>query len=57
MIVGTWRTRGDWQAWHADARFQKTRAQLDQLVRGPEEHSWYDVVLEIRKGQDRDGAA
>jgi heme-degrading monooxygenase HmoA len=50
LIVGTWRTRDDWQAWHRDPRFEETREQLDELVSGPEEHTWHDVVLEVRKG-------
>jgi len=57
VIVGTWRTRDDWREWHTDPRFRETREQLDQLVRGPEEHSWHDVVLEVRKGAGRDAAA
>jgi heme-degrading monooxygenase HmoA len=48
VIVGTWRTREDWHAWHTDPRFQDTRAELDPLVRGSEEHCWHDVVLEVR---------
>jgi heme-degrading monooxygenase HmoA len=45
LIVGTWRTRDDWQEWHRDARFAETRRQLDRLVSGPEQHAWHDVVL------------
>ena len=55
MIVGTWRSRDDWQAWHTDARFQASRTRLDQLVHGPEGHSWHEVVLEVRRAGD--GAA
>jgi heme-degrading monooxygenase HmoA len=57
VIVGTWRSRDDWSEWHTDPHFRETREQLDQLVRGPEEHSWHDVVLEVRKGAGRDAAA
>ena len=39
VIVGTWKTRDDWKEWHTDPRFQETRAELNQLVRGPEECS------------------
>jgi len=49
VIVGTWQSRDAWQEWHTDPRFKETRAELDQLVKGPEEHSWHDVVLEVRK--------
>jgi len=47
VIVGTWRSREDWHAWHTEPRFQETRTQLDELVRGPEEHAWHEVVIEM----------
>ena len=47
VIVGTWRSRDDWQTWHSAPGFRETRAQLDELVRGPEEHTWHDVVIEM----------
>ncbi len=49
VIVGTWRTRGDWEAWHHDPQFTKTRQRLDRLESAPAEHWWHDVVLDIRK--------
>ena len=49
VIVGTWRTRGDWEAWHHDPQFTKARQQLDGLESAPAEHWWHDVVLDIRK--------
>jgi heme-degrading monooxygenase HmoA len=57
VIVGTWKTRDDWKEWHTDPRFHETRAELDQLVRGVEECSWHDVVLEIRREAGRESAA
>jgi len=50
VIVGTWRSRDDWHSWHAAPSFRETRAQLDGLVRGPEEHTWHDVVIEDGEG-------
>ena len=47
VIVGTWRSRDDWHAWHSAPRFQATRAELDELVRGPEEHTWHEVVIDM----------
>ncbi|HEV8439410.1 MAG TPA: antibiotic biosynthesis monooxygenase [Methylomirabilota bacterium] len=47
-IVGTWRTREDWERWHHDPLFAETRRQLDGLVSAPEEHSWHEVVLDVR---------
>ena len=58
VIIGTWKTRADWERWHKDPQFAETRRQLDGLVVGPEEHWWHDVVLDVRKdGSKRPPAA
>src|SRR5436309_505214 len=49
VLVGTWRTRADWEAWHHDPQFAKTRQRLDGLESAPAEHWWHDVVLDVRK--------
>ena len=49
VIVGTWRTRGNWEAWHRDPRFAETRQRLDGLESTRAEHWWHDVVLDVRK--------
>jgi len=49
VIVGTWRTRADWEAWHQDPKFAETRRRLDGLENGPGEHWWHEVVLDVRK--------
>jgi heme-degrading monooxygenase HmoA len=49
VIVGTWRTRADWEAWHHDPQFTETRLRLDGLESSPSEHWWHDVVLDVRK--------
>jgi heme-degrading monooxygenase HmoA len=49
VIVGTWRTRADWEAWHHDPQFTETRQRLEGLERAPSEHWWHDVVLDVRK--------
>ena len=56
VIVGTWKTRDDWKDWHNDSQFQDTRAELDQLVAGPEACVWHDVVLEGSHEAGRDRA-
>src|SRR5713226_5193809 len=48
VIVGTWRTRADWEAWHQDPQFAETRRRLDGLESGPAEHWWHEVVLDVR---------
>ena len=49
VIIGTWRTRADWEAWHHDPQFAETRQRLDGLETAPAEHWWHDVVLDVRK--------
>jgi heme-degrading monooxygenase HmoA len=49
VIVGTWRTRADWDGWHHDPQFAETRQRLDGLESAPAEHWWHDVVLDVRK--------
>jgi heme-degrading monooxygenase HmoA len=49
VLVGTWRTRADWEAWHQDPQFAETRRRLDGLEDQPAEHWWHEVVLDVRK--------
>jgi heme-degrading monooxygenase HmoA len=52
VIVGTWRSRGDWESWHEDSAFLATRARLDELQ--SEEHvtAWYEVIEDARADGD-----
>jgi heme-degrading monooxygenase HmoA len=47
VIVGTWQTRAEWEAWHGDPAFAETRRRLDGLEEGEAEHWWHEV-LDIR---------
>jgi heme-degrading monooxygenase HmoA len=49
-IVGTWKTREDWEAWHNEEAFRETRERLEGLQAHPAETSWYEVVEEQRSG-------
>ena len=49
VIVGTWRTQANWEAWHHDPEFMETRERLAGLESAPAEHWWHDVVLDVRK--------
>jgi heme-degrading monooxygenase HmoA len=49
VIVGTWRTRADWEAWHQDPQFAETSRRLDGLESEPAEHWWHEVVLDVRR--------
>jgi heme-degrading monooxygenase HmoA len=49
VIVGTWRTRAEWEGWHHDPQFTETRQRLDGLESAPAEHWWHEVMLDVRK--------
>jgi heme-degrading monooxygenase HmoA len=44
-VVGTWNTRADWEAWHADEAFLETRERMEGLQEGASEMTWYEVVV------------
>jgi heme-degrading monooxygenase HmoA len=39
VIVGTWRTRADWEAWHHDPQFTETRQRLEGLERYAQDYA------------------
>src|SRR3954453_2553454 len=47
-IVGVWRTRADWEAWHQDDTFRATRERLDALGAEENETLWFETLLDIR---------
>jgi heme-degrading monooxygenase HmoA len=49
VIVGTWRSRRDWETWHQDPKFAETRQRIAGLEDEPAEHWWHAVVLDVRK--------
>ena len=48
MIVGTWQTRADWEAWHNDKAFAETRKRLEGLEASPPQQWWHEVIVEER---------
>ncbi len=54
IVVGTWRSRPDWEAWHATKVFQKTRDQMNAVQQKAEPERWYEVVAIA--GQEAEGA-
>ena len=50
VIVGTWQTRADWEAWHLDPAFEETRQRLEGLEDGPPEQWWHEVLIDLRHG-------
>jgi heme-degrading monooxygenase HmoA len=49
VIVGTWQTHQDWEAWHTHPAFLETRRQLEEVDDESESSQWYDVVVEERR--------
>ncbi len=43
-IIGTWRSKEEWTAWHDDVTFQETRERLAGLEESRGETVWYEVV-------------
>lgn len=52
VIVGTWRRREDWEAWHHDPDFLATRSRLDALQPEAQQTVWYDVIEDTRARTD-----
>ena len=50
VIVGTWHSKQDWAKWHEDPEFTETRQRLDGLSREEPQHSWHQVVEDVRRG-------
>ena len=44
VVVGTWESRADWEAWHATETFQRTRQQMNELNQSDGREQWYEVV-------------
>ena len=49
-IVGTWRSREDWKAWHDDPAFLEERSLLERLESAPNLNRWFLVVADARAG-------
>jgi len=47
-IVGTWRSREDWQAWHDDPAFLEKRTVLERLEAEPNRTQWFTVIVDAR---------
>jgi heme-degrading monooxygenase HmoA len=48
VIVGTWESREDWEAWHHDPAFLEQRDRLEALAAEPSQAVWYSVVADAR---------
>jgi heme-degrading monooxygenase HmoA len=46
VIVGTWASREDWEAWHHDPAFLEQRATLERLEVEPSRAEWFSVLAD-----------
>ncbi|MEV7476013.1 antibiotic biosynthesis monooxygenase family protein [Pseudarthrobacter oxydans] len=44
VIIGTWRSRSDWEAWHEDPAFLASRTRLGELQSVDHQTVLYDVI-------------
>jgi heme-degrading monooxygenase HmoA len=51
VIIGTWQTRADWEAWHKDPAFAQTRTRLEGLEATPRQEWWHEVVLDVQRSE------
>src|SRR4026207_485709 len=51
VIIGTWKTRADWEAWHRDPAFAETRARLDGLEAAPRQETRHEGVQDARASE------
>lgn len=47
LVVGTWTTRADWEAWHNDPAFLETRQRLEQLQAKSDDPVWHELIAEV----------
>ena len=52
VVVGTWRSREDWEAWHDDPAFLENRNALERLQAEPNQTAWYEIVDHARADGD-----
>ena len=46
VIIGTWESRADWEAWHDADAFRQTREQMEEADTKRRKEWWHEVVLE-----------
>lgn len=47
VVLGTWRSRADWEAWHNSDVFKETREQMDEAEQIEQRQDrWFEVVTQ-----------
>lgn len=44
VVVGTWRSRADWERWHQTPIFQRTRGRMSAATAEDGQPHWYEVM-------------
>jgi heme-degrading monooxygenase HmoA len=50
LIIGTWQSRADWEAWHATEVFKRTREAMNGIQQSSGPEHWYEVVNRAATG-------
>jgi heme-degrading monooxygenase HmoA len=45
VVIGTWDSRADWEAWHETDSFRSTRERMDECEVERRGEWWHEVVL------------
>jgi len=45
VVIGTWQTRADWEAWHESGSFSDTRERMDRCEVQRKGEWWHEVLL------------
>ena len=45
VVIGTWVSRADWEAWHESSMFVETRERMDRCEVQRKGEWWHEVVL------------
>lgn len=45
IVIGTWETRADWEAWHSSDAFQTTRREMEGKDAAERQEWWHEVIL------------
>jgi len=53
VIVGTWESRADWEAWHEDPMFKDTADRLEVLQIESSGPQWHEVVADVTSHRAR----
>src|SRR3954452_16785466 len=46
VIIGTWESRADWEAWHGDDEFREMRRRLEVVDETTTATWWHEVLIE-----------